>query len=256
MKKILLSSLAAAAVAVGSANAQFIATDNAGNYSGGWTDGSNGGSGFSPWVLTAGTGTGGFGGNFIGDPSSAGITGMGSQAFGLFANPSGSGAFSTADRSFTTPLAAGNILSFEWSINFDSGSSGNKGFNLYTGAPGSGEIVNVNNAGSSAITFNGTDIGFGYGVNAMTWTFTQISPTSLSLSVNDRDGSGLFTTNLTGLSGTVSSFRFYASDMQGGNEAQPYFNNINVVPEPSTYALLALSAAGLAGYAARRRARK
>jgi hypothetical protein len=255
MKKVLLSSLAAAAVAVGSANAQFIATDNAGNYSGGWTDGSNGGSGFSSWALSSSNGTG-FAGNFIGDPSSVGITGMGSQAFGLFANPSGSGAFSTADRSFTTPLVAGNIFSFQWSINFDSGSTGNKGFNLYTGAPGTGEIVNVNNAGSSAITFNGTDIGFAYGINAMTWTFTQISPTSLGLSVNGRDGSGLFTTNISGLSGPVSSFRFYASDLQGGDQAQPYFNDLQVVPEPSTYALLTLGALALGGYAARRRARK
>jgi hypothetical protein len=254
MNKILLSSLAAAAFAVGTLSAQ-IASDNGGNYGGGWTDGSNGGSGFSPWALSSGTGTG-FAGNFIGDPSAAGITGMGSQAFGLFANPSGSGAFSTADRSLTTPLAAGNIFSFQWSINFDSGSTGNKGFNLYTGEPGTGQIVNVNNGGSSAITFNDTDIGFGYGVNAMTWTFTQISPTSLGLSVNGRDGSGLFTTNISGLSGPVSSFRFYASDMQGGNQAQPYFNNLEVVPEPSTYALLTLGALALGGYAARRRARK
>ena len=127
---------------------------------------------------------------------------------------------------------------------------------MYTGSPGTGQIVNINNAGSSAITLNGTDIGFGYGTAAMTWTFTQVSSSALSLTVNDRDGVGTFTTNLTGLAGPVNSFRFYASAMQAGDSAQPYFNNLNVVPEPSTYALLALSAVGLAGYAARRRARK
>ena len=257
MKKILLSSLTAAALAVGSTHAQTIASDNGGNYGSGWTNGANGGTGFLGWSISAGGGTGGFGGNIIGDPASAGISGMSTSSFGLFANPSGSGAFANADRSLAAPLATGNIFSFQWSINFDSGSTGNKGFNLYTGAPGTGEIVNVNNGGSSAITFNGTDIGFTYGVNAMTWTFTQLSPTSLGLSVNDRDGSGLFTTNISGLAGPVNSFRFYASDLQAGDSAQPYFNNLTVVvPEPSTYALLTLSALAIGGYAARRRARK
>ncbi|MGA1194607.1 MAG: hypothetical protein ACO3ZG_09575, partial [Kiritimatiellia bacterium] len=47
-----------------------IASDNAGNYSGTWTNESNGGTGFGAWVLTAdaGTGSAGF---FTGDPASA-----------------------------------------------------------------------------------------------------------------------------------------------------------------------------------------
>jgi hypothetical protein len=43
--------------------------------------------------------------------------------------------------------------------------------------------------------------------------------------------------------------------MQAGDSAQPYFNDLQVVPEPSTYALLALSATAFGGYMIRRRRR-
>lgn len=255
MKKTILNSLAAAVIVMGTANSfALIASDNASNYGGSWLSGSNGGTGFGAWAITATPGSGSAG-NFIGDPASGGIGGMAADSFGLYANPQGSGASVEADRAFSSALANGDVFSFQWSINFDSADTGNKGFNLYTGSPGVGEIVNVNNAGTAAITFNGTDIGFGYGTNAMTWTFTQVSATQLSLSVNGRDGVGSFTTNISGLAGPVNSFRFYANGMQPGDDAQPYFNNFSVVPEPSTYALLALSAVGLSAYVRRRRAR-
>ena len=232
-----------------------VASDNGGNYGAGWTNGANGGSGFLAWSISAGGGTGGNGGTFIGDPAAAGISGMSTSSFGLFANPGGSGAFANADRQFTNAMSVGDTFSFQWGINWDSGATGNKGFNLYTGAPGTGEIINVNNGGSDTITFNGVNTGFGFGTSAMNWSFTLNNATTLAVSANGRDGTGTFSTNLT-VAAAPLSFRFYASDMQAGESAQPYFNNLNVVPEPSTYALLALSAAGLAGYAARRRARK
>jgi hypothetical protein len=252
MKKILLSTITAAAFAVGTNSYALIASDNGGNYGGGWTNGANGGTGFLAWTLNnnnSGTTNPPFAGNFIGDASSAGIGGMSSTSFGLYANPAG--AFSTAERLFSTALSAGDTFSFQWGVNWDSGASGNKGFVIFSGT---NEWVNVNNGGSATITFNGTDTGFGFGTNVMNWSFAY-NGSAFAITANDRDGAGSFSTNIS-VGIAPDGFRFYASGLQSGDQAQPYFNNLSVVPEPSTYALLALSAVGLAGYAARRRARK
>jgi PEP-CTERM motif len=257
MKKILLSSLAAAAFAVGSNAHALIASDNAGNYSSGWTNGANGGTGFLAWSLSSGGGTGGFGGNFIGDPTAAGITGFGTQAFGQFANPSGSGAFANADRAFSSAMSVGDTFSFQWAVNFDSG-DGNKGFNLYSGGVAGTQLLNVNQGGFPGnITLGGSDTGIAYGTGPMTWSFTLQTPTSLLVTSSARNGTStpVFSTNLT-VAGAPDAFRFYASNLEAGNNRQPYFNNLSVVPEPSTYALLGLSALALGGYVARRRARK
>ena len=253
MKKIILSSLAAAALAVGSNAYALLASDNGGNYGSGWTNGANGGTGFNAWVIASDPGTG-FAGNFIGNPGDAGIGGMSSTSFGLYANTNGTGAFINADRAFSSAMSIGDSLSFLWGINFDSGSDGNKGFNLYTGGTGGTQLVNVNNGGSSDITLGGTNIGFAYGTNAMTWTFTLTDASTLAVSATARDGGASFSTNVA-VSGAPDAVRFYASQTQGGSEAQPYFNNLSVVPEPSTYALLGLSAMGMAGYVIRRRRR-
>lgn len=241
------------ALAVTSTQAQ-VASDNGGNYGAGWTNGANGGTGFEAWVITVDQSSG-FSGNFIGDPASAGISGMATNSFGLYANPNGSGASVTATRELSSALSIGDTFSFQWGMNWDSGFDGNKGFSLFTGGISGTELVNVNNAGSGTITFNGDDTGFAYGTLAMEWSFTLTDATTLSVFGTARDGGSPFSTNIT-VSGAVDSFGFYASQMQGGDNAQPYFNNLEVVPEPSTYALLALSAMGFAGYVARRRARK
>jgi len=255
MKKALLSTFIAAAFAVGSAQAQPIASDNAGNYGAGWTDGSTGGFGFTPWQINADAGTG-FAGNFIGDPTAAGVTGMGTEAFGLFANPDGSGAFVDVRRGFD-PLNVGETFSVQWGVNWDSG-GGNKGLNIFADDV---EIININMGGFPGnITFNGElalDGETAFGTDPMTWSFTHITAGELLITSTGRTlGSGVvFSTNISVLS-APDAFSFYTSAMEGGNERQSYFNNPTVVPEPSTYALLTLGALALGGYAARRRARK
>jgi len=243
LKTLAAGTLALAAFAVTSF-AQPIASDNAGNYLGDWTNGSNSGTGFGAWNITSGDGTGGFGGAFLGDPAGALITGMTNPSFALFANPSGSGAFASVKRAFAAPLNVGETFSFQWGINFDSGATGNKGFNIFTGGIAGSSIANVNNGGSAAITINGTDTGFIYGTQAMDWSFTYSSPTTVDVFATARNGGASYSTILT-VAGAPDAFEFYATDMQGGNEAQPYFNNLTVVPEPSTYALLGLGAASI-----------
>jgi hypothetical protein len=232
--------------------------DNADNYGNGWTSGSNGGTGFGAWTLSSSGGTGGFAGAILGNPSAAaGISGMPTNSFGLYANPLGSGSFVNAERGFSKPLGVGDSFSFVWGINWDSGSGvkqevpevtiyGNKGFSIYSGGTSgtsSTELINVNNAGSSVITINGTNVGFGYGTTAMTWTITRTSTTSLQVEATNRDVSPTAAPNYSGtftISGAPDSFKFYASNMQAGDQAgdqvgdkvgdkaQPYFNNFQL----------------------------
>ena len=91
-------------------------TDNASNYTGGWTTGSDGGTPatFGPWDLSGNNnnGTTIFAGYFIGDSTvGSGNINTSGVSFGMYANPAT--AFADATRAFDAPLTAGQTFSID-----------------------------------------------------------------------------------------------------------------------------------------------
>lgn len=230
-----------------------VASDQAANYTLGWTNGANAGTGFSPWSFNNIQGTGSAG-VFIGDPASGGISGMAVESFGFYANPIGSGANAEVARSFASALEDGQTFSFQWGLNWDSDSAtSNRGFNLRSGGQ---QLININMANSSTITINGNPMFSQFGTQAFTLNFEQISPTSLRVFGTGRDGSEVYDNTFIGLAGAADSFSFYFNATAAdGDERQMYFNNLSIVPEPAVSSLLLVGLAGLA-YSARSKYRR
>ena len=241
------------------ASAANLASDNAGNYtSATWVNGSNGGTGLSAWTLTNNSnGTTQFAGNFIGSSTagSGNINSASGNSFGLFANPTGA-PFSNADRSLVGTLSIGQTFSINLAVNFR---NGNKGFNLLSGGT---QVFNFNVGGDAysytAGTGTQTNTNFAYQADSVfTLAYTQQSATA-----------GLFTISRTSVLGGatasnsvsvplttsgVSSFRLYNSGTDNGDaQNNLYFNNLAVVPEPSSLVAIGAGVVSL-GVALRRR---
>jgi hypothetical protein len=210
------------------------ASDNAGNYSGGWTNGANGGFGFAAWQLTGAAGsTNGFNGAFIGNVPAPNYAPMAtaSNAFSIYAGGDG-GAYQDAVRGFSNPMTVGQTLTHSLGITFD---NGNKGFALFDGAT---EVFffNVNNTGYSWS---------GGGSNASTpWearsngVVINFSATRTSSGFNyaissAQDATLTKTGSITAAG--ITSLKYYISDAGGGDLGNLYFNNFEIAgPAPST----------------------
>lgn len=245
MKKLLLT--AAAIVAISSGAFALTASDNSGNYSTTFI-GLNQGTGFNAWT---GSGTGG-GGNYIGG------SGLSASSFAIYSGGSTGNSYQ-ATRPFSTAMSVGDVFSVNLgNTGVDTG--GEIGINLFSGGNfrlgfkfiGGQNNWLINDGGSdfsSGLTWQGGNPG-----TTLAFSFTRGAGNVYS--INLVQGAESYNgNNYTSSSGEMSidSVQFYSSAQGGGQNLG--FNNLSVVPEPSTYALLGMSAMGMAGYMIRRRRR-
>lgn len=239
MKKLSLLWMAIALGATG-AFAATEGTDNASNYGGTWTNGSNGGTGFGGWTITDGDG-----GHYIG------ATGLGSNTFGLFNN------FTTtttdAIRPFTGALAPGQTFSIDLGFS-PFANAGSVGINLRSGT---NEVITLSTTGAGDWILNdgGSDFSAGATATANTpfsFSFTYNGGSSYSFSLTGSAGGVNFTSSNAGIS-SIDNLRIF--NFNQGPGANLGFDNLAIVPEPSSLALLAGPALLGAWFFVRRRHR-
>jgi hypothetical protein len=258
MKLLSALSLAIAAALLSQSHAAVV-HDVASNYGGSFLNGDNGGTGFLPWSISQNNGGSLFAGSFIGDSTSGAgdINTTANSSFGLFANPTA--AFVDASRAFATSLATGETFSFDLAVNLDNGT---KGFNLFAGSQG--EVMNFNILGGASVSSSNTTLnpgsgaGYDYGGNdaVIEVAISVLSATQFGYQISRTSSQGiqgsLFSGTVSGLTDSLSGFAFYvAGTDSGAAQNNLYFNNLQVVPEPSVSLLAALG--GIA-WAFRRRA--
>lgn len=200
-----------------------------------WTNGSNEGSGFNSWSLTA-VPSGGFAGHFIGNPSSGGISGMSTQSFGLFGNPNYVGNEAKATRYFSSssPMQFGDTLKFQMGLNWDAdNSNGFKGIDLINS---SGTVVlNFNMGGSSTITWSRPGAGSGgdlfttYGTNAMNFKIVKVGNQTYRIMATPRSTSDPNFDQTVTIAGEIAGFVFYIGRMNDNNaNRQPYYDSLSL----------------------------
>ena len=246
MKKLLLAAVASIALSSGALSAN-LASDNAStnNYpGGGWATGSNGGTGFGNWTLTS-TPSGGFAGSYIGG------TALGDPTFGIF-----SGNNAAANMLAYRPFTGGGLTSgqsFSVSLANTITINGQIGLSLMSGSSARWTLKFVSGQTSWQLNDGGSDFGAGQAYianNSLTLTFTYNGGSSYSYTFGTGSGNNF---NATADISNLDGVQFFSTNQ--GPDQNLGFNNLSVVPEPSTYALLALSAVAMGGYAMRRRRR-
>ncbi len=204
-----------------------IAIDTASNtaYSGGWANGSNGGSGYFPWRLGSGTASG----FFIGNPANNGMatTNIGTTAFGMFATGN---QYAEATRKFSTPIKIGEELTFYWAMNWDA-NTGNKGFDLFGGGV---KVFNINNAGSSNIVLDTSvsrkdTVLRTYGIRPMLIRLSRVDATKYTLKITSRDAAESSFVGTINSSQAIDSIKLYIGDQNDGNgNRNIYFNKFRI----------------------------
>jgi hypothetical protein len=222
-----------------------IYSDGISNFENGSTTGA--GTGFGGWV---------FGGNVAGSDFvidsgvyNGGSAGIGTQAF-VLRDSSGDGLYTDVFRFLDGgDLGVGQTFSVDLDVNFRAGFKGLRVrdtddstsiFRFEVGNPGSGDDYIV----YDSLTGNGS-IGNAYSNDSIfSISLTQTSLTGGDWEITRSGGISDFDTGT--YSGQVSSFQFYTDGAGSTAEQALIFNNLAVVPEPSSLTLILAAAAGLA----------
>jgi hypothetical protein len=230
-----------------------VAEDNAGSapYADGWQTGDNGGSGFAPWVLNMG----GYGASHTIDNGPAANNDLGAPAW-VMANTSAYGS-SDAVRPFLSPLSIGQTFSVDvdspaffgagyggWVVRLRSASGEEVGIGAFRNTP-------FGSTGSEPV-FIADDEGFPIATTVPATTaqsglniaVTLTSASTYDLAISDLDGAPLYSDSGRTLKfGDVIDrvqLLFYSNPGGGFN-----VNNLSIVPEPATGALLLVGVGGL-----------
>ena len=220
-------------------------------YNDGWQSTDNGGSGFTTWTLSAPGATNSTGG-FIVESSSLNGSGTSGnidtagRSLGIYAN---SGIVGTANRSFTAGGSNGlSILDAgqTFSLTLDNGfiaTNSSVGFNLLNAAGTDRftfQFVGGQNGGNYVYNIgdgNNITTGVGFTTNGLTLSFTQLINNGFSFSITPNGGSATVI-NGTLTASDISQFQLFNSNAGSGSSNNAYFNSFQVVPEPSSLALL------------------
>ncbi|MGA2603464.1 MAG: hypothetical protein ABSG14_04480 [Verrucomicrobiia bacterium] len=217
-------------------------------YSGGWTNGSNGGTGFGPWTLTTTIANINSNGFFIGSSTnnalgtSPGIDVSG-NSWGVYAN---SGAAAAAYRSFSNSVPVGGTFKIDMDNGFI-GSDDSDGFVLRTGNatndPGAyntnarfeflyigNDPINSYKVVDNAGLYN---IGVGFTGTGLHLIFTLTSKDTYTLLVID-NASGNTNATVNGTLGgtpgnTLDSLALYNRSAGSGSQYDCFFNSLQIV---------------------------
>ncbi len=226
-------------------NQDVCGADNAGNatYNSGWSNGSNGGNNFGPWMLSTQNNNPSTGGHFLasstgngdGDSNSDGDINSGGRAFGMYAN---SGDVSNAIRNFVQPLIPGTVFKLQ----MDNGwieSGGTVGFGLQN-ASGENLLEFYFRAGQSDYKYNDAsneqNTGLGFTDEGLNIEITLLTATTYALAVTRLEGGSFSTTGtLKNPAGGQAMARFRLFNANAGPDAprNAYFNRFSVCYPPT-----------------------
>jgi len=244
-----LVAVALAVRAGGVARAAVLAHDDASDpaYNAGWTNGSNGGTGFAPWVLIPQPANNGAG-HFIGSSANNGDGGanappagdidVAGEAWGMYAN---GGNITEARRPFTGALSPGQHLRFF----FDNGwidDGGTDAFFLggdrlafrFEGGRQNYELDDNSGPIDTGITF--TDEG-------LLIDFALTGADTYALSVTPAGSTPrVFTGDLMGSPGVgIDAVSFFNASAGSFSQRDLFINSLAIVPEPPAAGLLAFA---------------